>query len=203
MKQRSSKSEERKQKEDRLFKALPIFSAALSNAEISEFQIKHSEGQGLVSYLCGFAESDEENSLMRTYIVRDCFTDEFVGYFSLKAGMISANEQNSGIGDSFDMIPGVELANFAVNSNYTEQHKEIKGYGLIIFEKLIIPIIEDAAKRIGIRLVYIFSLPLTGLMKRYEQYGFKRLSMQQEEKLHRRLKPNYDRNCIFMYQELN
>ena len=56
--------------------------------------------------------------------------------------------------------------------------------------------------KVGVKYIYIFSLPFETLMKRYGDYGFKRLTSRQEEELHRRLKPNYDEGCIFMYQEL-
>ncbi len=185
-----------------LFRAIPIFDSALNDEEISSFSVGHREGQGLVDYLCGFAEAEEEKNLMRTFIVRDNKTDELVGYFSLKAGMISINETKVGDYDRFDTMPGVELANFAVNRSYISKHNSMKGCGKIIFKDLIIPIIRDASERIGVRLIYIFALPEQTLIERYKDYRFKRLKPEQEDALHKRLKPNYDENCIFMYQEL-
>lgn len=43
-----------------LFKAIPIFDSSLRNDEITSFSVKHKEGEGLVKYLYGFAEKDEE-----------------------------------------------------------------------------------------------------------------------------------------------
>ena len=185
-----------------LFKAIPIFDSGLTDDEIRSFSVKHKDGFGLVQYLYGSAEVEEENNVMRTYIVRDNYSNEFVGYFSLKAGMISINEQKIGNDDFFDTRPGIELANFAVNSSYTAKHKELRGCGRIIFDLLIVPIIEEVSMKVGVKYIYIFSLPFETLMKRYGDYGFKRLTSRQEEELHRRLKPNYDEGCIFMYQEL-
>lgn len=185
-----------------LFRAIPIFDSELKDDEIRDFTVNHKEGTNLVKYLAGFAENDEEKHNMRTYLVRDNNTDELIGYFSLKAGMISVNEQKIGDSDSFDTRPGVELANFAINSSYIKKHDYMKGVGKVIFHRLIKSIIHEAADKIGIRYIYIFALPFDSLMKRYEDYGFKRLSSKQEEALHTRLKPNYDQNCIFMYQEL-
>ena len=139
---------------------------------------------------------------MRTYIIRDCDTNEFVGYFSLKAGMISINEQKIGEKEYFDTLPGVELANFAINDTYIKKHPSMKGCGRIIFDLLIVPIIEEVSKKIGVRIIYIFSLPIDSLIDRYIDYGFMRLASKEENELHRRLKPNYDENCVFMYQEL-
>ena len=139
---------------------------------------------------------------MRTYIVRDVKTDEFVGYFSLKAGMISINESKVNNVDTFDTMPGIELANFAINSNYIAEHNSMKGCGKIIFNELIIPIIKEVSTKVGVRLIYIFALPLESLIERYKEYRFKRLTSEQEEQLHKRLKPQYDECCIFMFQEL-
>lgn len=185
-----------------LFRAIPIFDSGLTDDEIKNFNVRHKEGQGLVNYLYGYAESDEEKRIMRTYIVRDNYSNEFVGYFSLKAGMISINEQKIGEKEYFDTLPGVEIANFAINKAYTDKNSEMRGIGIIIFDELIKPLVEKVGDIIGTKLIYIFSLPLNSLMNRYEKYGFKRLTSRQEEELHKRLKPNYDEGCIFMYQEL-
>ena len=52
------------------------------------------------------------------------------------------------------------------------------------------------------KFIYIFALPYEGLIQRYGQYGFKRFEPGHEADLHRRLKPSYDDECIFMYQIL-
>ena len=185
-----------------LFNAVPIFESGLTDDEIREFSVRYKEGEGLVNYLYGYAENDEQNNVMRTYIVRDNKTNELVGYFSLKAGMISINEQKIEEKEYFDTRPGIELANFAVNDTYVSKHEEVRGCGISIFNGLIIPIVFDVAEKIGVKMIYIFSLPIESLMARYSKYGFKRLTSKQEEELHKRLKPNYDEGCIFMYQEL-
>ncbi len=185
-----------------LFSAIPIFDSALTDDEINSFSVKYKDGLGLVNYLYGTAEFEEENNVMRTYVVRDNMSGEFAAYFSLKAGMMSINEQKVGNSDFFDTRPGIELANFAVNYSYISKHKEQKGIGRIIFDLLIVPIIEEVANKVGVKYIYIFSLPFDSLMKRYEDYGFRRLTSKQEEELHKRLKSNYDEGCIFMYQEL-
>ena len=78
-----------------------------------------------------------------------------------------------------------------------------KGIGNVLFTELIVPLINRAANHIGIKAVYLFSLPYTKLMARYESYGFKRLSVPKEVRLHRRLKPRYDKSCNFMYMILD
>lgn len=185
-----------------LYKAIPIFLSGLTDSEIKNFAVKHKEGQGLVNYLYGLAQLEEEKNLMRTYVVRDVETNEFVGYFSLKAGMISIDEKRINDFISFETRPAVELANFAVNYTYLLNHDDMVGCGISIFDTLIIPIIEEVSKKIGINLIYIYSLPVNKLVSRYKKYGFKRLSLERENELHKRLKPIYDKGCIFMYQEI-
>ena len=177
--------------------------------DIRCFTIDAPEGQGLSVYLKEYACKEETERSMRTYLVRDNETDECVGYFSLKAGLISMNEIEVEVEDTdtgehkvvreFDTLPAVELANFAVNSNYINSYPYQKGVGYVIFKKFIIPMIEEAAKYVGIKMVYIYALPYDKLIGRYMRYGFRRLPEEQENDLHRRLKPRYDESCRFMY----
>ena len=180
-----------------------MFFITMRDDIINHFYIKEKAGIGLERYLKLFAFPDEDNSIMRTYLVRSCETDELVGYFSLKAGLISGNEQERDGHVEFDTLPGVELANFAVNSAYIDAHPDYKGIGAIIFSDFIVPIIEQISRKIGVRVVYIFALPIEKLINRYEAYGFKRLDEKSEGSLHARLKPIYDESCIFMYQHLS
>ena len=102
---------------------------------------------------------------------------------------------------TFDTMPGIELADFAVNSKYINAHPKSKGTGIVIFNDFIRPIAEKAADYIGARILYIFALPYPKLMKHYqEKYGFVRLPSAAEAKLHCRIKPIYDKSCVFMYQ---
>ena len=178
---------------------------ALENAEqeLASFTVKVNFGEGLVNYIQHLAFPDESAGIMRTYIVRDCRSSELVGYFALKAGLISLNEEKTASGVVFDTLPGVEIANFAVNNSYIEAHPDLKGIGSVIFGKFIRPIIDEVAERIGVKIIYIFALPDEKLLRLYqERYGFLRLSRFAEERLHKRLKPQYDEGCVFMYQLL-
>ena len=51
-------------------------------------------GPGLLNYIQYLAIPDEDDGVMRTYIVRDNVSYEMVGYFSLKAGLISYDEED-------------------------------------------------------------------------------------------------------------
>lgn len=172
-------------------------------ADIKSFEIAHPEtGAGLEWYLKYQALFDEHSGVMRTYLVRFKSTQECVGYFSLKAGLVSVNEERASNGITFDTVPGVELANFAVNNAFAQKHNT-KGLGYLLFSGLIAPFILEHAKTLGIYMIYLFALPYERLMKTYESYGFHRLPHKAEELLHQRLKPAYDESCIFMYQLLH
>ena len=186
-----------------LFVCDHLGSSAHDEKDIMGFSVGHPSGTGLVNYLRYHAFPDENIGNMRTYMVRDVRTDELACYFSLKAGLISVNEVLTENGIEFDTLPGVELANFAVNDTYIKNHRNLKGLGSIIFTDFVVPIIENSSDNIGIRIIYLFALPETDLIQQYEKnYGFARLEKKAEDELHRRLKPGYDESCIFMYQSL-
>ncbi len=171
--------------------------------DVEAFEIRHPEtGRGLELYLKQQAFLDEHAGLMRTYLVRFRPTGECVAYFSLKAGLISINETTESKNVTFDTMPGVELANFAVNDVFIRKY-DAKGIGYLIFSKLIVPFVQEHAKTLGIYMIYLFALLFAGLIRAYENYGFGRLAPQDEALLHRRLKPTYDESCIFMYRLLN
>lgn len=96
-----------------------------------------------------------------------------LGYFSLKAGLISYNEHDVPVVDEitgeevvdeetgekkmrrvFDKLPGVELADFAVNQTYIDNHPDLKGVGLVIYNKFILPVVREAAETIGIKMLF-------------------------------------------------
>lgn len=168
---------------------------------INQFQLVNQEGGFLAEYLKQCALSDEEQSIMRTYLVLSRDKNELAGYFSLKAGFVAARENRHILNFGFDSIPAVELANFAINGTYRANHPT-KGLGAYVFASFILPIIEDTRKYIGIDIRYIFALPHKPLIQNYQKYGFVRLNRLQENAMHRRIRPNYDKSCIFMYYQL-
>ena len=170
--------------------------------DILSFSVRDERGDGLVNYLRRFAFSDEAEGNMRTYLVRDNQTAELAGYFSLKAGLVSFNEIKTGSGAAFDTLPGIELANFAVNDSYVRRNPDLKGMGSSIFSDFIRPLIVSVSRLVGVKFIFIFALPFESLIRRYCEYGFMRFETTQETELHQRLKPRYDSECIFMYQML-
>lgn len=170
------------------------------DADVWAFTVKHSDtASGLAGYLRQGVFFNEVNGTMRTYMVRDQDTDECAAYFSLKAGLVSLQEHKISEDESdFDTLPGVEVAFYALNEQYA---REKDGLGAMIFEDIIEPVIRLAAKSIGIYLIYVYALPVSKLIRNYqENYGLLRLSPEAEKDLHTRLRPRADRDCIFMYK---
>lgn len=153
---------------------------------------------GLEYYLKDIALYDETHNLSRTYLVKDKTTQELAGYFSLRTGLITRQVKD----DRFDSIPAIELANFAVNSDYKKNHSDIKLLGFYIFKNFIIPLTECLGKYLGIHALYIYALPNERLIEHYGKMGFSRLPPEQEQFVQFHVKPKYDEGCIFMYQVL-
>ena len=159
-------------------------------------------GGNLANYLSVRALYDEQEHNARVYLVIDKETKEIAGYFALKAGYVAIHAKRKLFSKEFDSVPGVELANFAVNSSYIQNHGNRKGLGAAIFEYCILPTAKKAQEVIGIKFIYIFALPYLDLINRYKAYGFSRLNRLQEKNTHVLIRPRYDQGCIFMYQTL-
>ncbi len=170
--------------------------------DIKNFRSANSDGGFLAGYIKECAYDDEKNRLARTYIVRDKVSGEIAYYFSLRAGFIAINERKHFFSTQFDSMPGVEIANFAANGEYLSKHSEAKGLGKIVFMDFILPCAYEASAIVGAKYIYLFALPHDKLIDNYKSYGFLRLPKEQERQMHRRIKPAYDKGCIFMYQAL-
>ncbi len=171
---------------------------SFENPQLIEQFETNENSRGLECYLKNVALYDEEHSLSRTFLVNDKTTRELAGYFSLRTGLITRQIKD----DKFDSIPAIELANFAVNSNYKKNHPDIKLLGFYIFSKFIIPLAKCFEKYVGIRALYIYALPNERLIDHYNKMGFVRLPPEQEQFVQFHVKPKYDEGCIFMYQIL-
>lgn len=189
-----------KNKIDKLFFCEHLKDCKEHRSLIANFMTTKKKGMGLVTYIKNYALDEELNATSRTYLVRDVANGELVGYFSLKAGSITVNEKWKLFSAEFDSIPGIELANFAVNDAYREAHQEYEGIGKIIFYYFVQPRIKEVARMVGMKFLYIFALPEKELIRYYRTMDFIRLKKRKERQLHRRIKPRYDRRCIFMYQ---
>lgn len=70
------------------------FLANKANIEaVQKFHVAKETGLGLEMYLKQYAVSDELSHEARTYLVKDNVTDEIVGYFSLKTGMVASRKK--------------------------------------------------------------------------------------------------------------
>ncbi len=182
-----------------------LYCTHLSDADMNEiksFSVVNKEGIGVEKFIRFNSYIHEDTNLDRSYLVRVKATDELVAYFSLRAGFIAFDNMSENE-DSFDSIPGVEISNFAINKRYRQEHPKTKGIGKVIFESIIKPIIRETSELIGVRIIYIFALPKDKLLSYYhETFDFARLSEDQENKMHNRIRPAYDKDCIFMYQRI-
>ena len=166
--------------------------------EIVKFVVKNPKGYGLQDYLLNHAVSEENVGLARTYLVKDKVDDSIVAYFSLRTGLVT---KRRGL-FNFDAITGIELANFAINDAYRDAHDVMPELGRYIFDSFIYPLVCDISDYVGASILYIFSLPEKKLMLHYGKMGFQRLPSKIERFIHRRIKPSYDRGCIFMAQRI-
>jgi len=174
-----------------------LFDSPENQTLVENFNVSN-EALGLELYLKEQSIADETNKMSRTYLVKDKVTGELVGYFSLKTGLITLQVFK----DTFESIPAIELANFAVNNAYRKNHPGIKRIGYFIFLSFIRPLAESIGKFIGVNALYIYALPQEKLIEHYKTMGFSRLPIEQEKFVQSHVKPKYDEGCIFMYQTL-
>jgi len=172
---------------------------------IIAFQGMREDGRSMELYLVKFAIEDEKEGLARTYLVKDRETGEIVCFFSLKAGMISINDTGRklfGKNESFGTVPGMELSHLAMNGAYVREHQQAKGLFVDIFDSFIIPIVKAAQEMIGLRYLYVFAINRESLIEYYKMLGFRRLKPEDEEKLNIRIRPHYNKDCIFMFMKI-
>lgn len=180
-----------------LFHCESILSEGVSKDDISGFFIERNTGQGLAKYLKFWAYEDSVNNRSKTYLILDNDSNEIVAYFTLKAGMMLENVQFR----RFDTVPGIELMNFAVNDGYRIYHPESRHIGEVVFREFIWPLCQELASYVGAEILFLYALPYEPLMDYYSRLGFSRFNAKTERMLHRRIRPRYDKRCIFMYQK--
>lgn len=193
------------------FKCIHLSLNKKVNEDINNFTVKSLEGKGVLDYLQQNAVRDENENRARTYLIYDIETKELAGYFTLKAGLILHNDEVDkeyvkprDLGDSFESLSAIELAYFAVNSTYVENHPISSHYGTLFFSEFIYVLAKMASEIIGASILYGFSVNEDKLLKHYlTEYGFDRLSEKYENELHERFRPYTDDRCIFIYQLLD
>lgn len=175
-----------------------LFDNEINGLLIEQFQVTEN-ARGLEVYLRHYAISDEVEHLNRTYLVKDKFSQELAGYFSLRTGLITKRVN----GNSFNSFPAIELSNFAIEANYRHNHPEVYHLGRYIFRHFVVPMVKQIAELVGVNSLYLYALPNGRLMGHYEKMGFTRLPPDQESFVQDHIKPIYDEGCIFMYQVLS
>lgn len=148
------------------------------------------------------ALNDELASRARTYLVENDDTNEIIAYFTLKAGMVGIKQSRFPYTHQVDAVPGIELANFAVNTVFLQAHQNLHGVGYMIFYDYILPKVEEVRNMVGVKILYIYALPHKALIEHYHTYGFAQLLSYQQKHIERWFQPRYDKGCVFMYQIL-
>lgn len=179
-----------------------IFDSPDNELLIQNFKVDKQSAKGLEYFLKYWAFPDEDEKSNRTYLIKDRTTGELAGYFSLRNGMITQQVNNLSEDDIFNSIPAIELSNFAVNSEYKKNHKDITKLGAYIFTTFILKLTQKLSEYTGIQVLYIYALPNEKLIKYYKTLGFTRLLPEDEKYVHAHIKPKYDQKCIFMYQTI-
>lgn len=162
------------------------------------FKVDNPKGKGLEVYLKNMALVEELNNNARTYLIRDTSNQEIVAYFTLKAGLITEKTNIF----YFNNISGIEVANFAVNDAYRNVNDVVPQLGKYIFINFIYPLVKEISSLVGAQCLYIFALPHDKLMAHYSSMGFGRFPLKLERFIHKRIRPLYDKDCIFMYQKV-
>ena len=210
------------------FKCVPLTSDNNHVSMIRDFVIDREAGVadipdkiiGLESYLKRAAWQDDIDEQVKIYLIKDTKLNEIAAYFGLKAGMVVDNEEGEPSAEEKEealrefnaklvssVLPGIEISHFAINDNYrrhiSKPGQEIRGLGQYFYPAFIYPIIEEAASKIGVKMVYLFAAndeedEEEKLIKYYERvFGFRLSGV---DDFYMPLQPGYDGGCKFMYR---
>ena len=158
----------------------------------------HGNASGLEMYLKELAIRDEKAHESRTYLVKDAMTGELAAYFSLRSCLIPISVTKT----LFDTIPAIEISNFAVNEDYRAKQRAVNKIGAYAFVNFIRPLAIHASTIIGAKWLCLYALPEMKLIDYYSGLGFTRLDKDRESFVYSPVKPKYDQDCIFMYQNI-
>ena len=157
------------------------------------------DATGLELYLKKVAFDDEKNGDARTYLVRDIVTEEIAAYFSLRSCLVPVSLKD----DDIYTIPGIELSNFARNAAYRPNGDRIDKIGSYVFVNFVLPLVRHVSSLIGARLLCLYALPKASLIRYYHTLGFRQFDSVRNEFVYDRVKPKYDRGCVFMFRNIN
>ena len=171
---------------------------------------------GLQKYFEKAAWEEDKDGYVKIYILKRRFTNELIGYFGLKTGLIcidseyrNAQREEAAKEKSIKLfpttIPGIEISHFAINDIYRKKYsrngKPLKGLGRYIYPTFIYPIIKKTSELVGIKIAYLNSVDETGLADYYqESFGFTKTNSEDSIIA---IQPYYDDGCTFMYKIIN
>lgn len=158
--------------------------------------------EGLDNFLKSEAFKYNRDGEGNTYLVFIPNTDKIVGYFTLKADSIQAENEDEG---RVVTMPSVEIARFAVERDYQRQ-----GIGTAIFGYHIIPKINAVKKIIGVNTVMVFveeqeseeyedTLQSNKVEDFYAGLGFKLA----DDEVQNFIRDDYNEGCKLMYMSTN
>lgn len=147
---------------------------------------------------------EELNHTARTYVIVDKTLNCIIGYFTLRAGQCNIKRGWLFRRKTF-IIPGIELAMFAVNDRYRKLYAGPHfSFGEWIFYTYVSEKAIEASEIIGVKILYIFALPeKPKLISFYNKIGFVNpLYVSGKKKKVRTVIPTFDQGCIFMFQTI-
>ena len=128
----------------------------------------------------------------------DALTRDLACYFSLRTCLIPYELAGRRIN-----LSAIELANFAVNDNYRRSQRAVAKIGEYVFVEIIRPLAKHISTCVGAGWLCVFALPKERLIDYYKKnLGFSRLPADKETLVYGHVKPEYDKDCIFMYQRI-
>lgn len=210
------------------YECVPLTSDSRNLNLIQNFKVDREDGYasipdkiiGLEAYLKRAAWQDDIDEQVKIYLIKDTILGEVAAYFGLRAGMVVDNEEGEPSAEDkkeallefnaklvSSVLPGIEISHFAINDDYRRHvsppGEMIRGLGRYFYPAFIYPIIEEAASKIGVKMVYLFAAndeedQEEKLVKYYETvFGFRLSGV---DDFYMPLQPGYDGGCKFMYR---
>ena len=145
------------------------------------------ENKELEDFLKSDAFAYNRDGQGNTYLIFDKRRQNIIGYYTLRTNAIQAyNSEN----DRVEVFPSIEIARFAISTDYQSQ-----GYGKLIFFLSILPKINEVKNVIGINTIMLFSVDTEQALSFYTKIGFK----QTDEDVRQFINEDCNKGCKLMY----
>ena len=171
---------------------------------LKRFRAVHN-AEGITKYFHRQALKDEEDSAVKSYVVKLKGTEILIGIFTLKCGAIPYSEKAENLLFSKEtlLIPGIELVNIALNDYALRIIKSMsEKIGKNIFFDIVQPVALHISNELGAKVLYLFAANKL-LAEYYKTWGF--YSVDDDlfnKKLNSDWKNDYSKGCIFMYKPI-